>query len=183
MRYGIIDVDGRIRVKLLADAIAEAAYNPPDGSLAYRTDTGQFRFRSGGAWISPSLVAGSAIVNWGNNSVGATTTTRYMEPWFDDTLAPTSPTQWFPPRPGTATNARMRHNVPAGNGEPIVYTLRKNGVGTALSISLPSTTSDSAIDADAIALLTTDFWDIEVTKAASVGTSPTNIIWTMEYRG
>lgn len=338
MRYGIVDIEGRIRVKLLASALAEAAYTPPDGSVAYRTDTNEFLFRIAGVWlrqvnsfnsrtgvvlpadadyaasqiVNDSLVvgprvsdalnnlaaaitphpvtsvfartgavvalagdyaafyvplarlltagagltgggdlsadrtfdvganadgsilvnandiqvgvlatdvqhgvrgggtqhalatalaagfmsaadftklagistgSGTPILSWGNNSVSSTTTTRYLEPWFDDTLAPTSPTQYRILRAGTLTNARVRHNTAAGNGLDIGYTLRVNNVGTALSILLASTSQDSAVDASTVAVVPGDLVDIEVTKAASVGASPTNCLFMCEYRG
>jgi len=124
---------------------------------------------------------GSSSLLWGDDSVQGTTTTRYLTPGYDDGTAEVTPTQFRLPRPGILRNFRVRHNVPAGNGNNIVYTLRVNGVATALAVSLSSNTADASNLVNAIAVNAGDLVDIEVTKAASVGASPNNIIGSMEF--
>lgn len=128
----------------------------------------------------PAGGGGGGILGWGANSVAASTTTRYLYPWFSDNLAETGPIQWRAPRAFTARNMRVRHNTTAGNGNAIVYTLRVNSVATALAVSLASTASDGQDLIDAIAVAAGDLVDIQVTKAAAIGSSPTNITLAME---
>lgn len=123
----------------------------------------------------------SAVLFWGNNSVSSTTTTRYLSPGFDQTLAQTSPVSFRVPRAGTIRNMYLLHNTGGGNGAAIVYTLRVNGAATALSVSLASTSTDAQDTVDTVAVVAGDRIDIEVTKAASVGTSPTDVNVTVEF--
>jgi hypothetical protein len=125
--------------------------------------------------------ASSAMLAWGNTAISGTTTTRYMSPYYGTVLAPTSPTQYRVSRGGTIRNMRVRHNQPLGNGLNIVYTLRVNDVATTLAVTLSSTGTDASNLAVSIPVLAGDLVDIEVTKAASIATSPNEIIITAEF--
>jgi len=61
------------------------------------------------------------------------------------------------------------------------YRLRVNGVGMALFADLPSTGSDSTGLAVAVPVVAGDLVDIEVTKGASIATSPTDCLLVMEF--
>jgi len=140
---------------------------------------------TGGPGANPSWsAAGSGVTTqllWGDNSVGSSTTTRYLTPGYDDNLAQTIPVQIRVVRAGTLRNFRVRHNVPAGNGNPIVYTFRVNGIATALSVSLASTFADGSDLANSVVVAVGDLVDIQVTKASSVASSPNDIAATVEY--
>ena len=119
---------------------------------------------------------------WGNNNIAATTTDRYLTPCYSDTLAETAPTRIRMARAGTIRNMQVHHNNPAGNGEPIVYTLSVGGAPTALSCSVLSTDSDGEDLVNAVAVAAGALVDgILVTKANGIGTSPTNITCTVEF--
>ncbi len=122
-----------------------------------------------------------SIVAWGDNSVVATTTTRYLTPYYHDAEAQTSPIQFRVPRAGLFRNLRVRHNTPNGNGNAIVYTLRVNGVASALTASLASTSNDASDLINSVSVAAGDLVDIEVTKALAVGTSPSDIIAVVEF--
>jgi hypothetical protein len=125
-------------------------------------------------------VGDSAILLFGNDSVTSTTTTRYLTPCYEAATARTAPVQYRSPRAGILRNLRIRQNTGAGNGNSIVYTVRVNGVASALSVSMASTANDGGPDTDTVAVAAGDLIDIEVTKAASVATSPSDIVATME---
>jgi len=136
----------------------------------------------GGGAATYLTAGGSAQLLWGDNTVGSTTTTRYLTPGYDDGLAETIPTQIRAIRAGTVQNMRVRHNTPGGNGNSIVYTLRVNGVASALSVTLASTASDNSDLASTVAVAAGDLLDIEVTKAAVVGAGgPNNVALTVEF--
>lgn len=120
---------------------------------------------------------------WGADNVTASTTTRYLYPGFDDSTAQTSTVQIRVPRAGTIRKLRARHETGAGNGNAIVYTLRKNGVATALTASLASTANDASDLTNSATVAAGDLIDIEVTKAVAVGTSPSDITVTAEFAG
>lgn len=119
---------------------------------------------------------------FGAESVGASTTTRYLLPSYSDTLATSSPVQVEIPSGVTSFDfVRMdiRHNSPAGNGNDIVYTLRVNGVASLLTLTLASTATSATVTAT-VAISAGDLLDIEVTKAATVAASPTGVVALVE---
>jgi len=138
-------------------------------------------FDGAGAAAYYPIPTGSAQLLWGNDVVGGTTTTRYLTPGYDESLAQTMAVQIRAVRAGTLRNLRVRHNVPAGNGNNIVYTLRVNGAATALSATLASTATDSADLVNAVVVAAGDLLDFEVTKPALVGASPNDVVATVEF--
>jgi len=125
--------------------------------------------------------AAPAVLTWGAGSVTATTTTRYLFPGFDSGTAQTSAIRFRVPRAGKIRKMRVHHNVTAGNGNAIVYTLRVEGAASALTVSLASTASEGADNVNSVAVANDDLIDIEVTKAASIGTTPGDIMVTVEF--
>jgi hypothetical protein len=134
----------------------------------------------GGGVVPPAVLDTVApVITFGNDSVGASVTTRYLSPWFEDTLAQTVPAQWRIPRAGTLRSLRVHQNGPAGNGGLIVYTVRINGVATALSVSMASTAADGSDLVDSVVVAAGDLIDIEITKALAIATSPTDVLASM----
>lgn len=131
--------------------------------------------------ISSTAAASGAVLVWGNSSVSATTTTRFLTPSFDDSLAKTSATQFRVPRAGTIRKLRVLQNSPAGNGNAVVYTLRVENVATALSVSMASTDTDGSDLVHSAAVNAGDRIDIVVTKALSTGSSPGDIVVVAEF--
>lgn len=124
--------------------------------------------------------ATSALLHFGNTSVASSTTTRYLAPGYAVSLAPTVVVQYRVPFSGTLKNLRIVHNGPAGNGNPIVYTLRVNAVAQALQVSLFSTASSGVDSTHSVVVAAGDLIDIEVTKAAGVGSSPSDVMASLE---
>lgn len=120
------------------------------------------------------------ILAFGASNVASSTTTRYLWPWHEDSQAQTAPIQFRIPFDCTVRRGRIRHNGTAGNGNNIVYTLRKNSVATAVVVTQASTAADGNDLTNTADFTAGDLVDIEVTKAASVGTSPTDITATYE---
>jgi len=128
------------------------------------------------------LARKAAVLQWGANSVAAGVTTRYLFPCYEDLLAQTSPIQVRVTRDGVLANFYIQHGNPAGNGNPIVYTVRVNGAPTALTVSLASTGVTSSDTANEVEVAAGDLVDVEATKAASIGASPTNITSSLGFR-
>jgi len=125
--------------------------------------------------------AAPATLLFGAGSVGFTTTTRYMFPGFDSSLAQTSAIRFRVPRAGKIRKMRVHQNVPAGNGLAIVYTLRVEAVATALFVSMASTASEGANNVASVSVSDDDLIDIEITKAASVVTAPSDVMVSLEF--
>lgn len=157
------------------------------GRVARQTDTGTFWIlanHSPVTWrqIDPAVPTSvSPFLFFGNGSVAATTTTRFLTPAYDHDLAQITAIQWRATRAGTLRNMRVRVNGPAGNGNAIVYTLRVNGVATSVTVSLASTSADGSDLVNTAAVAAGDLVDLQVTKAASVGTSPSDITASLEF--
>jgi hypothetical protein len=131
--------------------------------------------------IDALKILGSSQLLWGAGNVAASTTTRYLVPGFDAAVARLTPVQWRLGYDQILSAPRVRHNDPAGNGGAIVYTLRINGAPTALTLSLASTGSD-ADDTTQVAASAGDLVDIEVTKALATGSSPDDVIFSVNSR-
>lgn len=123
-----------------------------------------------------------AVLMWGNASVANTTTTRYLTPNWSDSIAPTVPVQFRMATGGLVENLRVRHNMPAGNGGNIIYTVRKNGVPMPLAVTLASNVQDGIDSQHSFTAVAGDLLDIQVTKTSSIGTSPSNIAVTLEVK-
>jgi hypothetical protein len=119
-------------------------------------------------------------LHWGNGSVSGTTTPRFLGPGYDTSMAGLSALQYRAPAGCTLRNLRVRHNLPAGNGAAIVYTIRINGIPSLLVVSLASTALDGSDLVDMVGVVAGDLIDLAVTKAASVGAGPADILAILE---
>ncbi|NJO18686.1 MAG: hypothetical protein HC877_24060 [Thioploca sp.] len=136
-----------------------------------------------GTLMDPSWeeIADGGMILFGASSVAATTTTRYLIPGVASTLAPTVAVSMAAPRDGTLKNLFIRHNISAGNGNNIVYTVRINSVASSLSVTLASTGNQSSDIVNQINVNQGDLIDIEVTKALAIGATPNGIIASLEF--
>jgi len=121
----------------------------------------------------PTGPAVNTVFVWGNQTVGASATTRFLIPGWGDVVAPTSAIQFRSPTAGTIKNLYIRHNTP-GVGSTITYTVRINNVATSLSVGLAASGTDANNTANSAAVSVGDLIDIQITKAA-ITTSPQNV--------
>lgn len=132
--------------------------------------------------VSNLLSSGATdTINFGAGSVSATTTDRFLYPEYDSSLAPTGEMQIIVVRPGTIRNMHVLHNSAGGNANAIVYTARKNGANTLLTVSLAANGVSASNVVNSFAVVTGDTISVLVTKAASVGSSPGDVFVSMEY--
>ena len=74
----------------------------------------------------------------------------------------------------------IRHNNPQGNGDDIVYTLRINGVDSALTVTLASTGTSASATATVL-IQAGDRVVIAATKATNINNSPDDITCLLEF--
>lgn len=117
---------------------------------------------------------------WSNEAMTPSTTTVYVSPGYDSELMRVNPRPLIVGRSGLIRGLKVRQLSPAGNGNNIVYTLRKNSVATALSVTIASTASVAQDVVNEVMFEAGDALDIEVTKAASVVSAPEAIFVTAE---
>lgn len=122
----------------------------------------------------------AAPIIFGADSVGATTTTRYLYAGNAEGLAEVAPSFFTITQAGVIRNLFVRHDDPAGNGNPIVYRVRINTVATLLLVVLASTGTIGSNTIDFIPVSAGDIVDVQVVKALGVGDPPRNIKATME---
>ena len=129
-----------------------------------------------------ALPNSSAQLTFGCEAISATTTVRYLPSGWDDNLATTSPYTVELTRGDTIKNLRVRQNLPAGNGNPVHYTVRINGAPTVVVAILASTDTSGADLVNEVVVQSGDLLDIEITKpVASLGSSPDDVTATLEF--
>ena len=185
------DLSANRTLNVIANADASIVVNADDIQVGVLATDAQHGARGGGTQhaVATGLAAGFmsaadftklaavtvGVLGWGNDNVQTNTTTRYLSPWYSSATAGTSPIQYRVPVAGTLKNFYVHHNVTAGNGNAIVYTIRINGVASALTVSMASTAADGSDLVHTVAVAQGDLVDVAVTKVASVGTSPSSI--------
>lgn len=127
-------------------------------------------------------VSAKSYLQWGNNNISATTTTRFLTPGYGDVTAQTTTTQQVVPTDGVLRNFRVKQNSPSGNGNSSVYTVRVNGVATSIVVTLASTAMEGSDVVNTAAVSAGDKVDVRVTKAVTIGSSPTDIAASLEVR-
>ena len=118
---------------------------------------------------------------WGNDSIGTSTTARFLAPGYSAGSAPiTANAQFRIPTAGTVKTLRVRHNTVGVGAANITYTLRKNSTGTALTCTMAASGADASDLANSFSVAAGDLLDITVTKAAGITTSPVGILASVE---
>ncbi len=110
-------------------------------------------------------------------------TTRYLQPWYNDALADvdgTTNARIRTPRAGTLRNMFVRQGDPSTDTDDVVYTIRKNGVATALTITIAGNVVDGSDTLNTVAVAQGDSLDVEVTKANPVTPAVEEVVVTVE---
>jgi hypothetical protein len=124
--------------------------------------------------------AGPDTLLWGNSSLVAALTVRYLTPGYADSVAETSPIEFRMPVAGTFRNLRVRQNVVGGGANTLTYTLMVNGAPTALTVTMASTASDGSDLANSVAVAAGDLVAIRVTRSGVIPASPANVVASLE---
>lgn len=151
------------------------------GGLAFNVDTtADILLKRTGAGDTGwrSLVGGPSVIMFGDATLQQTTATRYLTPGYDAGGTPTVAIRYPVPRDGVIEDMRVSCRIAGGNGNNVVYTLRVNSVASALAVTLASDTLDGSATGS-VPVSAGDIIDIEVTKAAAIGSSLSDVICTM----
>lgn len=119
---------------------------------------------------------------FGADIIGSSTTVRYLYAGSAERIAEVVPNQARLTRDAELRNLFVQHNTPAGNGGDVTYTVRVNGVATLVATTLASTSAFGSNLIDSINVIAGDVVDIQITKAASIGASPRNVVATLEVK-
>ena len=144
--------------------------------------------RADGAFAAPPGGGGGGdnTLMWGSESVGTSTTTRYLDPGYSDHLARVdidAGPRWQAPRAGTLKNMYVNIGGVSSDADPIVYTVLVNGVavGGTLTVSIPGTSGGDSDLVNTVAVAAGDFVDVRATKASSVSPDIDEVVVTMEF--
>ena len=114
--------------------------------------------------------------------MASTTTTRFMTPGYGDATARTTEVQFACPVTGTLRNMYVRVGGAVGDGDNVVYTLRKAGADTALVITLASNVANGSNIVNTVAVTAGDLLSMKVTKALSITTAITDVLVTCDIQ-
>jgi len=186
---------GRIQAVVAIDFATKAARDaftglsePDIGIISQQVDDNTYWILVSTApikWVP--FADGSSVGNgnggfmWGAASIASSTTSRHLYPGYENTIAQVSLLQIPVPRPGTARNLFVHHNDPKGNGNPIDYTLIKEGAPTALTAQLISTAASASNVADSVDFAQGEKMGILVTKGVSIGNGGLDVTVTVEF--
>jgi hypothetical protein len=134
-----------------------------DHQLAYLADT-----------------APGAVLHWGNSLIQKTTTTRYLDPGYESMSAPTTEIRYTIPFACTLKNLYIYHNSVGAGAQTITYTVMKNGVGTALTVTMAPGSASGSDTVNTVSFAAGDEVSIEVTKSAVLDTAPQEIMASLE---
>jgi hypothetical protein len=123
----------------------------------------------------------TGILGWGNSSISAGADTRFLDAWYNQAAAPLVVTgNLVVPKAGTLKNLAVRHNVAAGNGNTVVYTVMKNAVATAITVTLATNVIVQALDTvNTVAVVQGDIISLRAVKAASIGNGTQEVTVTL----
>lgn len=128
-----------------------------------------------------SCLGGPALILFGSASVATTTTLRFLYPGYSSIVAQTADIAMRMTRPGFLRNMFVGQNVGAGNGNDIVYTVHFNDVATALSVTMSSLVVNGSNTSAIVEVGPDDEISVRVTKAAGIGSSPLDIVVSIDY--
>ena len=151
---------------------------PTDLTVGVIAD-GQAVVRSGTALVGANVAGGTYF--WGAGNVATTAVTRFLQPGYQTGVAPTTGVRIPIRRSGTLRNLTMQNRVVGVGAALITFTLLKNGVATALAISVAATAASGSDVADTVTVVAGDFIELRVTKAAVITTSPTDIEVAVDF--
>jgi hypothetical protein len=180
---GIVNAEGVSTSLVRADHV-HAHGNQPGGTLhdLATVATAGFMSAADKAILDGLTSLYKALLVFGAQSVANTTTTRYLPFGYITGTAPTNRPAFHMPATGALRNLYVRHNAPGGGpGGIINYTIRINGIATALTVAALSTGMGGSNLVTSIPVVAGDLIDLQVTKPVNIGGSPADAIASLEF--
>jgi hypothetical protein len=180
---GVITFDRANGGTLIVPAGSAFPGSPTAGELFWRTDlVALYRRNSANTtWETQATTpSNNPTIQFGVGSLATSTTTRFLVPGFLDGNAPTTRVSVPMTRPGTVRNLYVRHNTPGTGSQTITYSVRKNNAATTVTCSMASTGTQASDTTNSFSVSSGDVLDIQVTRSATLTSSPVNVIATLE---
>ena len=122
-----------------------------------------------------------AALVFGAGSLTSTVTDRFLYPGFDAAVATTLVASIRAPYAGVLRNLYVRHTAAGAGGTGIVYTVRVNGVASALSVTLAAAANDGNNLVAAVNVAAGASIDVLVGKNSALGSTPQGVLASFEY--
>lgn len=121
---------------------------------------------------------------FGNNSLALTAVTRFLQPGFGTGIATTTTVEYrSPDRVTIWRNLRVHARLAGVGAQTLTFTLMVGGVATVLSAAGLVTLTDWTDSVNRVVVPASSLVGIRVTKSAAIGTSPTDIVASVEIFG
>lgn len=153
------------------------------GSVYLRSDGGQattFYYKESGAANTGWVGVGGTMIEWGADSLGTAATALFLGPGY---IATASAVEIQVPvtRPGTVRNLRLQIATAGTGSQTVTFTVRKNGVDTAIVATINNTATGLTSDtSDSFTVVAGDLLSIKVTKAAIVAAGQAQVAGSLE---
>ncbi len=165
------------------DGTPESAVVGRIGSMYLRRDGGQATavyYKESGTSNTGWIGLGGSPITFGAGDTTAAATAVFMGPGYITTAPATEPQQPMT-RPGTIRNLRVQVATAGVGSQTVTYTIRKNGVDTALLTTINNTSTGLVSDlADTFTVVAGDLLSLKITKAAGVTSGQLQVIATVE---
>jgi hypothetical protein len=131
--------------------------------------------------ISATSGSGKAVVQFGDYSLGLTTTERFLYPGTaDNGTAKLEEVVLVCPFAGLIQNLHVTHTVVGTGSSTLTYTVRKNLIDTALSVVVLNTTNGGSDMTNSFSVVAGDRLSISVNKSNLLTGSPNYVLVALE---
>lgn len=144
----------------------------------------------GGGWQvvpdTPRMLAGVPLVFGAENVVATGTDTRFLLPGYFNGQADANAIGIVCPRGDRITKLYVRHHAAVGNGNPVEYKVRVNGVESQLKVTLPTGVTGTAVDEDpahAVPVAAGQLVEVVAVKSANLGSGAVRAVATLLVQG
>lgn len=118
---------------------------------------------------------------WGNGSISTTTTDEYLDPGYNQAIAPISATTWAITAPGELQHMWVRHNDVAATAGNIVYDVLVNGVAAGLTVTLAANAALGSELVTTVAVAAGDLVSLRARKPVALANAPSRIVVSVGY--
>lgn len=120
---------------------------------------------------------------WGAQQLIVVAAANSLYPGYSETTATGTALQYTAVRPGVARNFHVHQEATGAHNVDITYTLRKNNVDTAVTVTIADNATDGSDLTHAATFAIGDFINVSATPSANGPASPQHIVVTFEYDG
>lgn len=152
------------------------------GSMFLSEDTGRVFYKETGNGTNTGwIMIGGGMLMFGIGDAGTAATALYMLPGYSTGTAGATEIQYVVTRPGTIRNLRVHITAAGTDNQTVTFTVRKNGVDTAIACTKANNSSgDTSDTTNSTTVVAGDLISLKITKAAIVTAGQTGLLASLE---